>query len=233
MKTVAWFVAVSAVGIAFLSLSNSSKGKEGHSSAVAKFETAIVRFEQNETDGDVEAVFEAIGNDDGLSTLKVEDPNGHTVCEFNSKGAKMGIREFHFESPEPVDTADLKKAFPEGQYTFTATTSAGDKLESKTKLTHELPPTTTFIVPKAHARNVSPKNLKISWSPVPKVAGYTLELSPSKSSAHVEVKLPPSTTSFLVPEGILEPGGECQLGIGTVSAAGNVSVIETTFTVAD
>jgi hypothetical protein len=35
-----------------------------------------------------------------------------------------------------------------------------------------------------------------------------------------------------VPEGILAPNAKCQLGIGTVSSSGNVSVIETTFTTA-
>ncbi len=197
------------------------------------FEDVSVRFEQNATDGDVEAVFEAIGGDEGLAKLTLSAPDGHAVVELTSPGkSAMGIREFHFESPEPTDVAALQKAYPEGQYTFTATTSSGEQLEGKSTLSHKLPVPTSFVFPKADARNVPAKNLKITWAPVKGVAGYTLELSPAKTSAHIEVKLPANMTSFSVPDGFLIPGGKCQLGIGTVSSAGNVSVIETTFTTA-
>ena len=206
---------------------------ENKPTAPAKFDVASIRFEQNATDGDVEAVFDAIGNDDGLAELSITAPDGRVIANFTSpEKSGMGIREFHFESPEPTDVAALKKAFPEGEYTFTATTMAATQLQSKVKLSHTLPPTTSFVSPKADAHNVAAKGLKITWAPVKGVAGYTLELDPSKSSAHLEVKLPASITSFAVPEGLLVPGGECQLGIGTVSSAGNASVIETTFTTA-
>ncbi len=197
------------------------------------FEVASARFEQNATDGDVEAVFEAIGGDDGLTKLTVVAPDGHTIVDFAAPGrSAMGMRQFRFESPEPTDVAALKKAFPEGEYTFTGSTSSGAQLKDTAKLSHKLPPTTSFVSPKAGARNLSTKNLKITWAPVKGVAGYTIELEPSKSSAHLELNLPPSATSFVVPDGILAPGGKCQLGIGTVSSAGNSSVIETTFTTA-
>jgi hypothetical protein len=230
MKSVAPSVAVLLIA---LFASAPLKGAEEKSAAAGEFDVASIRFEQNATDGDVEAVFEAVGDDDGLASLSITAPDGRKIVEFTSPGkSAMGIREFHFESPEPTDVAALKKAFPEGQYAFAGSKSSGEKLQGKSTLSHNLPPTTAFVSPKADARNVSAKNLKITWAPVKGVAGYTLELSPSKSSAHIDVKLPASTTSFAVPDGFLVPGGECQLGIGTVSSAGNVSVIETTFTTA-
>jgi hypothetical protein len=197
------------------------------------FESASARFEQNATDGDVEAVFEAIAGEDGLAKLSVTAPDGRTIVDFAAPGrSAMGMRQFRFESPEPTNVSALKKAFPEGEYTFAGSTAAGTQFKDKVKLSHKLPPTTSFVSPKADARNVSAKNLKISWAPVKGVSGYTIELDPSKTSAHLEMKLPASATSFTVPEGILAPGGKCQLGIGTVSSSGNVSVIETTFTTA-
>jgi hypothetical protein len=202
-------------------------------SSGSKFEVASARFEQNATDKDVEAVFEAIGGDDGLQKLTVVAPDGRTIVDFTSPGrSAIGIRQFRFESPEPSDAAVLKKAYPEGEYTFTGSTMAGEKFQDKVKLSHLLPPTTSFLSPKAGARNVPVKNLKITWAPVKGVAGYTIEIDASKSSAHVEAKLPASATSFVVPDGILAPNDKCQLGIGTVSSSGNVSVIETTFTTA-
>ncbi len=197
------------------------------------FDTASARFEQNATDGDVEAVFEAIAGDDGLAKLTILAPDGRTIVDFTAPGrSAMGMRQFRFESPEPTNVAALKKAFPEGEYTFVGAAASGAQFKDKATLSHHLPTTTAFVSPKKDGRNVSAKNLKISWAPVTGVAGYTIELEPSKSSAHLEMKLPASATSFVVPDGILAPGGKCQLGIGTISSSGNISVIETTFTTA-
>jgi hypothetical protein len=196
------------------------------------FDTVAARFEQNATDGDVEAVFEAIGGDDGLAKLTITAPNGHMIVDFKTPGA-TGMRQFRFESPEPKDAAALKKAFPEGEYVFAGSSPSGARFRGKATLSHKLPDNTSFIVPKAEARGLPATGLKISWAPVKGVAGYTIELDPAKTSAHLEMKLPPSVTSFVVPKGILAPGSKCQLGIGTVSKDGNVSVIETSFTTAN
>lgn len=221
------------VAVLFCLLAISSRAADKPAAKPQPFEAAAARFEQNATDGDVEAVFEAIAGDDGLTKLTVVAPDGRTIVEFASPGhATMGMRQFRFESPEPTDVAALKKAFPEGEYTFTGTAPSGAQFQDKATLKHTLPPTTSFVSPKADARNVSTHDFRITWAPVKGVAGYTIELDPSKSSAHLEMKLPASATSFVVPEGILTPGGKCQLGIGTISSSGNISVIETTFTTA-
>jgi len=207
-----------------------SHADEKAGSKTETFNVASARFEQNATDGDVEAVFEAIGGDDGFEKLTIVAPDGHKIVDFSAAGHATGMRQFRFESPEPTDVAALKKAFPEGDYVFTGSTSSGAQFKDKATLSHKLPPTTAFVYPKADAHNAVPtRNLKISWAPVKGVSGYTVELDPSKTSAHLEMKLPASITSFVVPEGILAPGAECQLGIGTISKDGNVSVVEMTF----
>jgi hypothetical protein len=192
------------------------------------FAVAEIRFEQNATDGDVEAVFDAIGDDDGLQNLSITAPDGRTIIDFSGASkSSLGIREFHFESPEPKDVAAVKNAFPEGEYTFTGSTAGGAKFQSKVKLSHTLPPTTSFVSPKAESRDVAAKNLKIEWAPVKGVSGYAIELTHDDSNATIEAKLPASATWFAVPEGFLVPGGNYQLGIGTISSAGNASYIET------
>ena len=196
------------------------------------FEVASARFEQNATDADVEAVFEAIAGDDGLANLTVIAPDGRTIVDFKAPSHGMGMRQFRFESPEPTDVAALKKAFPDGVYMFAGSTASGKKLQSQATLSHKLPPTTSFVSPIADAHNVAAKGLKVSWAPVKGVSGYTIELDPSKSGAHLEMKLPASATSFVVLDGILAPNAKCQLGIGTIAPSGNISVIETTFTTA-
>jgi hypothetical protein len=207
-----------------------ARAAEKASAKVETFDVASAHFEQNATDGDVEAVFEAIGGDDGFAKLTIVAPDGRTIVDFSSPGhGGMGMRQFRFESPEPTDVAALKKAFPEGEYVFAGTTSSGAQFKDKATLSHKLPATTSFVYPKADARNVSAKNLKISWAPVNGVDGYTVELDPSKTSAHLELKVPASVTSLVVPDGILVPGAECQVGIGTISKDGNVSVVEMSF----
>src|SRR5262245_54248041 len=98
-------------------LSASSRGDEKAGSKVETFDVASARFEQNATDGDVEAVFEAIGGDDGFAKLTIVAPDGRTIVDFSSPAhGGTGMRQFRFESPEPKDVAGLKKAFPEGEY---------------------------------------------------------------------------------------------------------------------
>ena len=98
--------------------------------ALKRFAVAEIRFEQNATDGDVEAVFDAIGDDDGLQKLSITAPDGRTIVDFSGAiKSSLGIREFHFESPEPKDVAAVKKAFPEGEYTFTGSTAGGAKFQ--------------------------------------------------------------------------------------------------------
>lgn len=214
----------------------------GPTGAPSKFAVATIRFEQNATDGDVEAVFEIAGHEDGLAKLKVVAPNGRTVIDFSAPAAltagaakhaaTAGIRQFIFESPEPTDIAGLKASYPAGEYTVTGTTVAGAQLQSKATLNHALPATTSFVVPEADAQDVAAEGLTIEWAPVKGVLGYALELSHEESNASIEVKLPASATSFAVPEGFLVSGQTYQLGIGTVSADGNVSYIETEFSAA-
>jgi hypothetical protein len=194
---------------------------------------ASIRFEQNATDGDVEVVFELTGPDEGLTQLTVVAPDGRTIVDFTVPDAKKyGIREFVFESPEPEDVEGLKAAYPAGEYTFQGMNTAGVKLRSTARLSHELPATVSFLQPTPRARGVDSQNLEITWTPVENVAGYVIELEQSKLDVKLTSKQPASMAKFAVPDGLLAPGVKYQLGIGTVSADGNISFVETSFTTA-
>jgi hypothetical protein len=204
------------------------------------FSVAYARFEQNATDGDVEVVFEIVGRKDGLVKLKIVAPDGRTLVDFSApagagasqKAGTTGIRQFLLETPEPADAAGLKAAYPAGEYTITGATAKGTTLESKARLDHALPATTKIVFPKRGAEDVPSKNVVIKWDAVPGVAGYKVELEDSTAENTMEIKLPPTATSFAVPEGFLVPGGEYQLGVGTIATSGNVSIIEMDFATA-
>jgi hypothetical protein len=206
-----------------------------------KFPEASVRFEQNATDGDVEVVIDVSGRNEGLATLKIMAPDGRTVVDFHApqaagitgaKSSGAGMRKFTFESPEPPDVAAVKAAYPAGEYTFAGTTISGEQLASKATLSHDLPPTISFVSPKEDAEDVPTANLIIQWAPVKGAVGYVLELSDEESGATIEARLPATAKSFAVPAGFLTAGTSYQLGIGTISTAGNISFVETEFATA-
>ena len=206
----------------------------GDASPPSRLPIASVIFEQNATDGDVEVVFKVKGRDEGLAKLSVVSPDGGTVIDFTAPGVSaMGIREFVFESPEPTDVEGLKAAYPAGIYTFSGTSATGKELRGESTLSHELPATTSLLRPSAGAHNVPVEDLKITWTPVAKVSGYVIEIEQDELEVHLEATLPGSATRFAVPDGFLRPGTEYDLGIGTVSEAGNVSFVETSFTTAE
>jgi hypothetical protein len=200
----------------------------------ASFAVAKAYLERNATDGDFEVVFQAKGADEGLTELKVLAPTGRTVAAFSAPHSAMpGMRQFRFETPEPEAFDVLKSTYPEGVYTFHGLSSSGAKLESRATLNHAFVNTTSFVHPKAEAKSVAVKNLKISWTPVEKAVAYIIYIEQDESEISINATLRGSVSSFDVPDGFLLPGTEYTMGIGTVAANGNTAIIETTFTTAE
>ena len=197
------------------------------------FAIASVFFEQNATDKDVEVVFDVKGGDDGLVQLTVLAPDGRTVVDIKAPDVStLGLRQFRFESPERGDVASIKAAYPEGVYTFDASTAAGVKFHGTSTLRHTLPATATGVRPAAEAEDVPVKGLVISWTPARNLAAYVIAVEQDSLEVSVSAKLSGSATSFTVPDGFLAPGMEYVLSIGTMTSEGNTSYVESTFTTA-
>ena len=208
-------------------------GADRQSDPPKPFAVASVHFEQNATDGDVEVVFQVKGGDRGLVKLTVVSPDGRTVIDFTAPDAStLGIRQFHFESPEPRDVASLKSAYPEGVYTFAGATAAGDRLQGESTLSHKLPATASLVRPGTDARDVGVKGLRITWAPVKNLAAYIIEIEQDELDVNVTATLPGTATTFAVPDGFLLPGTQYELAIGAVTHNGNISFVETSFTTA-
>jgi len=227
-KTVVFICTVATLGfLGFMPL------KAGGPSTSRNFSVADVHFEQNATDGDVEVVFSVKGGDEGLEKLTVVSPDGRTVIDFAApESTTLGIRQFRFESPEPGDVESLQSAYPEGAYTFSGSTSSGDKFEGTSTLSHKLPATTGFLSPSEDAEDVDVNGLEITWTPVKNMAAYIVYIERSNPDLSLTAKLPGSAAKFSVPDGFLLPGLEYQLGIGTEAEDGNTSFIETSFSTA-
>ena len=200
----------------------------------AELPTAAIRFEQNATDGDVEVVIVASGRSEGLAKLTVVGPDGRTVIDFTAPDSStLGIRQFEFESPEPTDVEGLKKAYPEGKYVFSAITVSGAQLAGKSTLSHQLPATASLKSPEEEGEDVPCENLEITWHTVPGLTATIIEIEQDELDMKLTVRLRGDVTSFQVPAGLLVPGTQYDLAIGTVIENGNRSFVETSFTTAD
>lgn len=194
------------------------------------FPVAAVRLEQNATDGDVEVVFEAKGGSDGLTRLTITAPDGRTVVAFAAPDSStLGMRQFRFESPEPTDMQRLLAAYPEGEYRFAGVTATGQRYASSATLQHRLPSPTAVAYPADEAADVPVTGLRISWAPAAEAATYIVTVEQGALGFSLSARLSGSASAFAVPDGVLAPGREYQLALGTVTAEGNASFVETTF----
>ncbi|MGH7527377.1 MAG: hypothetical protein ACREMX_11820, partial [Gemmatimonadales bacterium] len=73
------------------------------------------------------------------------------------------------------------------------------------------------------------RDLEITWTPVRNLAAHLVKIEQPDLDVEITARLPGSVASFAVPNGFLVPGTEYQLGIGTVTDEGNISLVETTF----
>jgi hypothetical protein len=195
--------------------------------------TAAVRFEQNATDGDFEVVFNATGPRDGLAHLTVIDPSGRKTIDFSAPDSStLGIRNFELESPELADVEGLKEAYPEGKYSYRATTVSGQTLTGEATLSHRLPPAATFVSPAEEAKGV-PTDAEFHWQAPDSLTAIIVEVEQDGLDMNLTVRLPAGARSFPMPSGLLQPNTEYDLAIGTVSAEGNVTFVETSFSTGD
>ena len=205
-------------------------GAEKEGTAGTPFSTASVHFEQNATDGDWEVIFKAKAGKEGLAELIVRSPDGRPVVTFKAPDAStLGMRQFHFETPEPQDLSALRAAYPQGDYEFSGITFSGAKLAGKATLSHRLPALATFAAPAPAAENVPVKNFVVSWGAVEDVTSYIVKVNQRELNVDFTTSLPSSWTAFAFPDGFLARGKQYKMAIGTVTREGNVSYVESTF----
>jgi hypothetical protein len=200
-----------------------------------EFDTASIHVEKNATDDDTEIVIEAVGGDDGLCQFRVYAPDGRPIGFFHTVDRSTGgQREFLIESPEPPGDAILA-LYPEGTYRFRGRTCDGERFESTTELSHDLPAPAVIISPEADSEVDASNGIVIAWSAVPGVAEYLLELENESADPEqsLSLNLPPDATQFEVPASWVARGADYQVGVATVAPNGNVVFTEIEFATAD
>ncbi len=197
------------------------------------FEIATIILEQNATDGDAEVVVIAKGGDEGMVRFSVTDPNGRVVyaVDAGQSPINLGGREFIIESPEPTNTQIVLDAFPEGAYTFEATTISGALLRGTPMLSQTFANPVEITNPVENS-TVAREDVVINWSAVSNVDHYIVEMKvefDDGTEQTLAVTVDSSTTQFIPPQEWLIRGMEYQVAVGTFAIGGNTSFVEIAF----
>ena len=212
--------------------------------------TAKLIIEYNATDDDfgVHGAFD----DQGWKTLCVFDPTGRPVLEVGPQGQlrDLTMAGIFFESREPPASefsfADLKAAFPEGQYSVRADSFDGTILVGSATFTHDVPARPTITSPAIAAeprdtrKNPVPlADLPIAWDKVTKtvdggpvnITGYevivTKEVADDPhgfSRPTYDVHVPANVNRLRVPVEFLEAGTVYELEVLALEVSGNQTI---------
>ena len=205
-------------------------------------DTAI-RIEINDTDGD--AGIQIFLDGEGWDSMEVFDPDGNRVLDFRAEGnvGIQGITELFFESAEPSfeeqPLEELLELFPEGIYRFQGTTTEGDTLKGKARLTHALPEGPVLVLPEEDDDAVDPDNTVIEWEPVADPAGSmivgyeVIVAAESGTFREFIAEVGSETTSITVPPEFMRPGTTYKFEVLAIEASGNQTISEREFETAD
>jgi hypothetical protein len=195
----------------------------------AGFTVLIVRIETNTTDNDAEVVIIA-ESETGLKELKVLTPNNKTAVSLSSKTSpQLGQAQVLVETAE-LSLDQVKASYPAGVYQFRGKTVDGEKLEGVATLSHTLLSAPVISTPSKGATGVPVAGQVITWAPVAGANGYFLELEDVTTKATLKIDLAKTATSFAIPNGLLSPNTEYELGIAVIGADGNRVFTEISFT---
>jgi hypothetical protein len=208
----------------------------------------IIEFNSTDDDIGVHGAFD----DDGWKTLCVFDPTGKRVLDVGPQGQlrDLTMAGIFFESREPPSSefsfADLKAAFPEGEYTVLADSFDGTTLSGSATFTHDVPAPPTITAPsladdpRGTKKNpVSIEDLEVRWDDVTEtvdgepvnITGYeviiTKEVADDPngfSRPTYDVHVPPTAHSLSVPEEFLEANTVYELEVLALEVSGNQTI---------
>ena len=139
---------------------------------------------------------------------------------------QIGLAEILVESGEP-NIPDVLAAYPEGTYTFFARTVGGTRLFGQADLSHFIAEAPIFSP--CDQVGLDPNNIVIQWSPVPAAAAYEIELENDDLEVNLTSIVGHETTSLTIPAGFLQGGQDYEIGLTSITDAGNKAVVECEF----
>jgi hypothetical protein len=164
-----------------------------------------------------------------LGLLELRDPLGRrTLRLLAGDGRALSLSGFEVESREGT-LEELLASYPEGPYRFGGRTIAGHAIWGEATVEHTLPEPARILWPLQGARDVPGDGLTVTWEGDPSAGGFHVILEQGDNDG-ISIHVPGDSDSLVIPPGVLEPGTETLLEIGTIGPNGNRTLVEVTFT---
>lgn len=211
---------------------------------VVEIADARLKFEINATDedGGIQVFLDA----DPWLRMTIFDPKGRQMFRAKTRGrfAKQGGTELFMESAEPefseLSIEELLERFPEGKYRFRGRGIEGERFVGAATLTHNLPDGPVLVSPLEGGPPVDPNNAEVVWESVgdangSPIIGYQVLVvqlespSPAIPKIALDVIMPATATSMMVPLGFLLPDTEYEWEVLAIEASGNQTLSSSFF----
>jgi len=165
----------------------------------------------------------------GLARIQVRSPSSKVVVDLRAPDPdQRPLSGFVVEMRESSAGA-LFATYGEGEYVLRGRTADGRPVRGTAVLSHELLREPAVLYPSDGEQDVPASGLLVSWVADPDAVGYRVVLEQDEN-AGLAVTLPPESTSFQVPDGVLLDGTETQLEVGVIGRNGNCTLREVLFT---
>lgn len=204
--------------------------------------SAKLFIEHNATDEDtgVHGLFD--GTD--WTRLTVFDPSGKQILEVEptSQLKTQSISGIFFESAEPpndeVPISEILNRFPEGRYRVGGCSADGERLRGSATFTHKIPAEPEINYPQ-EGSVVPATGFAVSWNHVDETingepidrTGYQVIVTKDVpddpngfSRPTLDIHVPPSVTSLMIPAEFLEPGTRYELEVLVLEVSGNQTI---------
>lgn len=184
---------------------------------------------------------------DPWESMSIFDPDGNRVYTTSTRGnvGRLGGTELFLETGEPPFTElsleELLELFPEGEYQFRGRGIEGERFVGSAQLTHNLADGPTLVSPLEGGPPQNPRNTTVTWEPVgpangsPIIGYQVLVVQPDTGLTALpkivlDVMMPPSATSMVVPPGFLQPHTEYEWEVLAIEQGGNQTLSSSFFT---
>ena len=212
--------------------------------SVVEIADSRLKFEINDTDkdGGIQVFIDA----DPWLRMAIFDPMGRQMFKAKTRGrfALQGGTELFMESAEPefseLSIEELLERFPEGKYRFRGRGLEGERFVGSAMLTHNLPDGPVLVSPLEGQDAVDPDEAVVVWEPVgaangSPIIGYQVLVGqlespfPAIPKIVLDVIMPATATSMIVPPGFLRRDTEYEWEVLAIEASGNQTLSSSFF----
>jgi hypothetical protein len=189
------------------------------------FEYFAITIENIEEEVEAQVIIEGSAEPDFFKNLQCYAPNGINIVDVNISPNSGDYADFQFDSATE-ELEELEASYPSGKYWCIASTPEGELLQSSATLSYEFVDAMEILTPENGAEDVPVNGLTFSWEMVEGAAAIVIDIENADTGDSIEIDLIGSSTSYTLPDDILQPGTEYEVGFEAIHHNGNANIIE-------